>query len=523
LRYLFEDYALDTERRELQRGADVLSVAPQVFDLIEYLVRHRERVVSKDDLITAIWKGRAVSDAALTTRLNVARGAIGDTGEQQRLIKTLPRKGFRFVGQVNEAEGAASAVADARTGGAPRAAQTLPDGPSIAVLPFGNLSSDPEQEYFADGVVEDITMALSRFHELFVIARDSSFTYKGRPVDVKEIGRELGVRYLLSGSVRKAENHVRIVGRLVDAETGINLWSGRFDGELGEIFDLQDQLAASVVGAIEPELLRAEIRRAGRKPPESYSAYDHYLRGLAHSGRWTKEGNDKALQHFGKSVELDSNMACSYGMAAWCYVRRKASGWMIEPAQETEEATRLARKAVVLGKGDPIALGMGGYALAFVAREFDDAAACMDQALAINPNYARAWNLSAWLRVWRGEPDLALEHVGRAMRLSPLHPSFFSMQAGTAYAHFLAGRYELASSLAEKSMLANPNFLLATCGCAASSALAGRSEQARKALALLYERDANSRISSFNDLAQFRNPKDRATFAKGLRMAGLPE
>jgi TolB-like protein len=295
LRYLFEEYAFDTDRRELLRGADVVTIAPQVFDLLDYLIRNRERVVSKDDLISAIWDGRIVSDGALTTRLNVARSAIGDSGDEQRLIKTLPRKGFRFVGAVRETQGPTSSEVADHPVEQPRPTLTLPNKPSVAVLPFANLSSDSEQEYFADGVVEDITMALSRFPWLFVIARNSSFTYKGRAVDVKQVGRELGVRYVLEGSVRKAGNRIRIAGQLIDAETGAHLWANRFDGAIEDMFDLQDQVTSSVVGAIAPMLQREEIKRAGRKPTENLDAYDYYLRGLASARRWTKDANSEAL------------------------------------------------------------------------------------------------------------------------------------------------------------------------------------------------------------------------------------
>ena len=273
MRYLFEEYAFDTDRRELHRGADLVSVAPQVFDLLDYLIRNRERVVSKDDLINAIWNGRVVTEAALTTRLNVARSAIGDSGEQQRLVKTLPRKGFRFVGQVRESRGRTGAVIDDHPAEPPKPALALPDKPSIAVLPFQNLSADPEQEYFADGVVEDITMALSRFHWLFVIARNSSFTYKGRAIDVKQVGRELGVRYVLEGSVGKTGNRIRIAGQLIDAQTGALLWADRFEGALEDMFDLQDHVTASVVSAITPKVQVEEIKRATRKPTENLGAY----------------------------------------------------------------------------------------------------------------------------------------------------------------------------------------------------------------------------------------------------------
>jgi TolB-like protein len=242
LRYLFEEYAFDTDRRELHRGADLVSVAPQVFDLLDYLIRNRERVVSKDDLINAIWNGRVVTEAALTTRLNVARSAIGDSGEEQRLIKTLPRKGFRFVGLVVEAQGSAVAAAPDNPIEPSKLVLALPDVPSIAVLPFQNMSGDPEQDYFADGMVDEITTALSRFKSLFVIARNSSFTYKGKVVDIKQIGRELGVRYVLEGSVRKAAEKVRIIGQLIDAATGRHLWADQLEGDLGDIFALQDRI-----------------------------------------------------------------------------------------------------------------------------------------------------------------------------------------------------------------------------------------------------------------------------------------
>jgi len=399
----------------------------------------------------------------------------------------------------------------------------LPDKPSIAVLSFQNLSADPEQEYFADGVVEDITMALSALRWLFVIARNSSFTYKGRHVDVKQVGRELGVRYVLEGSVRKAGNRIRIAGQLIDAENGAHLWADRFEGALEDMFDLQDHVTASVISAIAPKLQVEEIRRAKRKPTENLTAYDYYLRGLMKLRRMTMEANREALALFCRAIELDRGLACAYGMAAWCYVQRKARGWMIEPVQERAEATRLARKAVHLGGDDPVALSRGGYALAFVAQEFDDAAALMDRGLAVSPNLAEAWTLSGWLRVWRGESDLALEHVARAMRLSPLDPSMYGMQGAMAYAHFLASRCDVASSCAEKAMRDNPNFLLTICISAASKALAGQLEPAQKAMARALELNPNLRASNLRDLAPFRRAEDLAMYAKGLRSAGLPE
>ena len=289
-------------------------------------------------------------------------------------------------------------------------ARTLPDKPSIAVLAFQNLSGDPEQEYFADGVVEDIITALSRIRWLFVIARNSSFTYKGRAVDVKQVSRELGVRYVLEGSVRKAANRVRITGQLIDAAAGTHLWAERFEGSLDDIFELQDQVAASVVGAIAPQLERAEIERAKRKPTENLGAYDYYLRGMADLQRGTREAIDEALLLFEKAIELDPDFASAYGTAAWCHFWRKVNGWMIDPKREAAEGARLARRAVELGRDDAVALARGGHALAHFTGDLDGGIALHDRAVMLNPNLAAAWFLGGFLRVWHGEPDGAIEH-----------------------------------------------------------------------------------------------------------------
>jgi TolB-like protein/class 3 adenylate cyclase/tetratricopeptide (TPR) repeat protein len=402
-------------------------------------------------------------------------------------------------------------------------APSLPDKPSIAVLPFENMSGDPEQEYFVDGMAEDIITALSRMRWLFVIARNSSFTYKGRAVDLKQVGRELGVRYVLEGSVRKAANRVRITGQLIDTATGAHLWADRFDGGLEDVFDLQDKVTTNVVGAIAPTLERAEIERAKRKPTESLDAYDYFLRGMASVHQWTSEANDEALRLFRKSIELDPDFASAYGIAAWCYTWRSINRWTIDRAQETAETIRLARRAVDLGADDAVALCMGGYALAFVAHELDNGAAFIDRALAMNPNLAWAWHSSGWLRAFLGEPEAAIKHLEHGMRLSPLDPFVFRAYAGLACAHFLAGRYEESSLWAERALQRRPNLLVAVRESAASHALAGRLLKAQKAMAQLRQSDPELRISNFTDWLPLRQPQDIARYEEGLRKAGLPE
>jgi adenylate cyclase len=442
------------------------------------------------------------------------RGKLGisleDMGEQRLKNIARPVKVYRARLGTEEA--------------APRPALGLPDKPSIAVLPFESMSADPEQAYFADGMVEEITTALSRFRNLFVIARNSSFAYKGRSVDVKQVGRELGVRYVLEGSVRKAGERLRITGQLIDAATGVHLWADRIDGTLTEVFDLQDQVATSVVGAITSKLEEAEIERAKRKPTGSLDAYDYYLRGLAVINRLTEDANSDALQLFKKAIEHDPEFALAHARAAHCYAFRKANGWMADRAQEVAEAALLARRAIELGRDDAIALSYGGFVLGFVAGELDDCASFVERALGLNPNLAPAWGHSGWIKICLGEPDTAIEHEALAMRLSPLDPRIFVWQALTAHAHMHSTRYDDAASWAERALRERATFANARRIAAASHALAGRIPEAQKHMAQLRQLLPALRISNLGDfIAPLRRPEDRARFVEGLRKAGLPE
>jgi TolB-like protein len=523
LLYLFEDYVLDAGRRELRRGDNLLLIEPKVFDLLVHLIVSRDRVVSKDELIAAVWDGRIVSESALTTCINAARTVLSDSGDAQRLIKTLPRKGFRFVGKAREQGDIGTATANGAAEQR-RADPALPDRPSLAVLPFTNIGGDPEQEYFADGIVEEMITELSRIRWLFVIARNSSFTYKGRMVDVKDVGRELGVRYVLQGSVRKAAQRLRITAQLADVATGANLWAARFEGTMEDIFHLQDQVTTNVIAAISPQLEKAEIARAKRKPTHSLDAYDFFLRGMSTFHLRTRKGLDEALSHFYRAIALDPEFAAAYAMAAMTYSMRKVYGWIVDREREVAEVVGLARNAIKWGQHDAVALGFSGYALAHTAGELTDGAAFVDRALQLNPNLASALMASGWVKVWLGEPELAIEHLTQAMRLSPLDPLIHMMEIAISHAHFFAGRFAESTSWAEKALREQPEAFTAARIAAASLAASGRADEAQKAVVRLQQLDPALRASNLRErLGAYRHQKHVAQYEDALRKAGLPE
>jgi adenylate cyclase len=707
LLYGFENFVLDTSRRELRGGEVLVRVEPQVFDLLEYLIVHRDRVVTRDDLFDSIWKGRIVSDATLSSRISAARSAIGDTGERQQLIRTLPRKGFRFVGAVREEpsetrapslaapnQGATSesrkiaailsadiagysrlAGADEdrtlarlrtlrsdlvdptisvhrgrvvkRTGDgalvefrsavdavrcaievqtgmlernvglpedrriefrigihvgdvveeadgdlmgdavniaarleglcesggiflsedayrqvrdkladgfvdlgertlknivrpmrvfgisslsasagsgrpAPETSLALPARPSIAVLPFQNMSGDPEQDYFADGIVEDITTRLSRIKWMFVIARNSAFTYKGRAVDVRQVGHELGVRYVVEGSVRKAGTRMRITGQLIQAETGQHIWADTFDGELADVFELQDQVTASLVAAVEPSLRQAEIERARSKPTGHLDAYDHYLRALPHFYTLSQSGMNQAIALLEQAIAIDPAFALAKAFVARCYAWRNPQGWASAPEKERETAIRLGREALEEGADDPSVLWMVGFVNWQLRVDLEGALELYDKSLAINPNCAQALTVRGWALAWAGRSDEAIPSLLQALRLSPFDPEAFFVMAALGCAYMLTGGFEEGLKWTTRALRERPGFAPALRFHAVCLAQLGRSREARETVDHLLQLEPGLDLAVLEQRAPIFDAKLMSFYLDSLRKAGMP-
>jgi len=411
----------------------------------------------------------------------------------------------------------------ARAPDASLTALPLPDKPSLALLPFQNLSSDPEQEYFADGMVEEITTAIARLPWLFVIARNSAFTYKGKPVNVKQVAQELGVRYVLEGSVRKAGNRVRITGQLIDTTTGAHIWADRFDGALDDIFELQDRVASSVAGTIEPKLRQSEIERASRKPTANLTAYDLYLRALARSYRYTDEGLAEAVVLARQALAIDPSYAPAAALVGRCRWVQRVQGWGALSDEDVGEACRLARQALEAERDDAETISQAAWTLFFMAGEAAMAAAALDRALTLNPDAAHAWLVRGNIHALRNQPEAAIEAIERARRLSPFDPYSFFYAAAIAAAHFAARRFEQAIEWADRSLHDQPRLVTAIRLKVAALAHLGHLDEARAELSRVLATDPKLTIAGFREYAHFAAPEVLKLFVTGLRLAGLPE
>jgi serine/threonine protein kinase/Tfp pilus assembly protein PilF len=448
-------------------------------------------------------RAAAVSDAALQASVPTVATPVRETRSSDGSVPTVP---------VSSRE--------------PRPSEptplSLPDRPSVAVLPFTNMSGDPEQDYFADGTVEDLVTALSRLRWLFVISRQSTQVYKGRSIDVRAVGRDLGVRYVLQGSVRKAGQRVRITAQLVETATGAQLWAERYDGALADVFELQDRITESVLGALEPSVQQAEIERARRKPLDNPDAYDLLLRALPFTQGHSPATTNQALPLLEQALSLHPGYALAHAYKAWCLEQRFLRGGF--DAADRTEAVRHAREAITAGSDDATALALGGFVLGILGGDPDGAVTALDQAIAVNPSSAMAYNFSSVIRVFRGEDEIAVAHAQRAIRLSPLDPLRAAAWMSIAYAHFWRGSYAEAVTAAEKGALANPRFPVAQTILAASRARLGQPDQARAAAARLLELDP-----SFTLAGQERamalvgvHPDRVEAFLGALRDAGIP-
>jgi TolB-like protein len=400
----------------------------------------------------------------------------------------------------------------------------LPAKPSLAVLPFQNLGGDPAQGYFADGMVEEITTALSRISGLFVIARNSSFAYKGRNVDVRQVARELGVRYVLEGSVRKAGDRVRITGQLVEAATGAHLWADRFDGTLEDVFDLQDRVAEAVAGAIEPRLRRAEVERARRKPTDSLDAYDLYLRALPHVFAYTAADNREAMWLLDRALALDPNYAVARAFEAWLCGQRYIRGWVLDEVADAADrlaAESAARRALADGAEEPTALTVAGVVLALIAGDHAAGLAALDRARALNPNSAIAWGFGATVNCFAADYSAAVAHAERALRLSPLDPMRYYPLVALACAALFTGRAEDAVRYAADAIQANPGFDVPYCLMIAGLVELGRMDEARTAAARLMTVYPNFTIAR-RRRANYRDSQAFGRYLAALEKAGLP-
>lgn len=508
----FSGYRLDVERRELWRAGVPVTVEPGVFDLLVYLVLNREKVVSKDELIDAIWGGRIVSESTLTSRITAARHAIGDNGNEQRLIRTIARKGVRFV-----AEPTTIAPDDPGRHPSDLTSRTT-EKPSIAVLPFTNMSGDPEQEYFSDGVSEDIIMGLSRLRWFFVIARNSSFVYKGQALDVRQIGDELGVDYLLEGSVRKSGQRVRISCQLLDAATGNHLWSERYDRELTDVFALQDEITESVVAAIEPELVAAEGNRAEKRSVNDLQAWDLVARALPHFWKFTVEGNAEAIAVLRKAVERFPNYAPANSMLSFALLFSAYVGWDNE---ERELAEKLAFRAMEIDEHDPWAHVAAGF-LAMTDRKTDESLRRYQRALELNPNFAAALGFVGFTLALDGQCVEALDYFERATRMNPKEAFTNIFLAPFGAAHYLSGDYNEAIRWAQQAVQLRPGHMGGYRILAASLAQAGRLDEAREVMATLRKLQPGISVAWVRKFVPYT---DRAMerFLDGMRKAGLPE
>ncbi len=507
----FGDVHIDGDLREITRAGTVVSVQPQVFDLLLFLAENPERVISKDELIDAVWDGRAITDSALNARINAARKAVGDTGETQRFIKTVPRKGYRFVADIDEA----SPIAQA----APVSA--LPSTPSLTVVPFADGGIDPEYQFLADGLTEDVVTALSKLRGFFVTDRSTTFALKGAVSDPRLIAEEMGVRYILQGSVRSAGRRIRINASLTDTETNAQLWGERYDRDLTDIFDLQDELTESLVARLSPELFAAEHARLKRRPPKNLDAWECFVHAIHDYGKQTRQSSASAVAQLERAIDIDPHYAQALGLYATTLAWRVIQGW--EPFDETlSRARQAADQAVLADPNDPWASIGRGY-VSITAREEDAAIMNYGRAVDLSPNFAYARALLGASNAYAGNADLARDHIEKAIALSPRDTFIDKFYLYLAIAEFQAARYQASAEAAERAIQLKPGHPSSHMFRTASLALGGEQAMAEATCEAYLSLVPTATASKIEQTVLFYDPQDRRRMAEGMRKAGLPD
>jgi TolB-like protein len=519
--FVFGPFRLSPGRRELLSHGEPVQLGARAFDLLLALLRRGGHLATKDELMAEVWPDSVVEENNLQVQISTLRKTFGGEPESSRYLLTVAGRGYRFVGEIKRSGTADDgAVSSAQQSGG---ALSLPDKPSIAVLPFTNMSGDPEQEYFADGMAEEIITALSRCSWLFVIARNSSFTYKSRAIDVRQVGRELGVRYVLEGSVRRSGARLRFTAQLIDATSGAHVWADRFDGDTSDVFDLQDRITENVVAIIEPKLQLAEIERIKHKTAANLNAYEHLLRAQQFEHAFTAESIGEALRHLKLAEEIDPTYAPALALAAYCYGMRGSQGWFQDAVVETAECVRLISRALEFGGSDANVLWMcaaGAWQAGLDPKRPLDLAY---RSLENNPNSAMAWTVAGWIEAYTGRYAKGIELLGRAQRLNPRDPHAWFTANGMAMACLGEGRYAEGVIWAHKARAKNPLHIGSMRLLAAHLAHLGRRDEAAGVVAEMLHMRPNLTIAKTRAPRTYMHDDLWEKFSQGLRLAGLPE